>query len=519
MRDAVLSTARKVVDWLLARPRAARLLLALIVVPSVVAVLARGVPRTPLLVASAIALALAAWLVLELLLRTTSGPGYDVTRVEHRWDFVHPDGSLVIHRRRMRLRFVRSVISVTDVVSDPLDQVSPYVCRPGRVVDRFPVGGETWVLVSLGELRRRGQEETLEFSHSLRDAFRGNHGTVQAMVPEGTRRLVLELVFPRDRGPEKVSCRFGKGAPQPPEVDELDGRRILRWDFERVRAGASCAVQWSWNPAEAYVSFPPELEFVASELTHRLTARSMSVRTSEQAEAGVTTGPETKAFLLLVDGTKPSERQRAEWSAALQAAWSGAERAVVVVLMGVKEPPPILDSLPRCVLAFDADERRAQLDQLLDWLWEPAELRAAERRRERPTEKSHALPVDALVKDRVADREALEVALVAALPEPPNPDRARLAYDLGLVLRAADELQNARTMFLRAIADAEASVGPGDPTVPDATYNLGVVLEQMGERREAKAQLKRAVSLGEQSLGFDHPKVRVYRSTLAELGR
>jgi tetratricopeptide (TPR) repeat protein len=74
-------------------------------------------------------------------------------------------------------------------------------------------------------------------------------------------------------------------------------------------------------------------------------------------------------------------------------------------------------------------------------------------------------------------------------------------------LQGRAQYTQAKTLFQRALAIAEASLEPTDPTIGAHRSNLGLVLHDLGDLAAAKTQLERAIAIDEAALGSDHPNV------------
>ena len=106
-----------------------------------------------------------------------------------------------------------------------------------------------------------------------------------------------------------------------------------------------------------------------------------------------------------------------------------------------------------------------------------------------------------------AARKSLEAAL-AVQERLLGPDAATTALtrsELGNVLIAYRELEDARRELDRALPVLEAELGPVDPETVSAAYRLARVLDFAGSTDEAVALLQRTIATLEERLGPDHP--------------
>jgi tetratricopeptide (TPR) repeat protein len=112
---------------------------------------------------------------------------------------------------------------------------------------------------------------------------------------------------------------------------------------------------------------------------------------------------------------------------------------------------------------------------------------------------------------------ALAAAGYAARVEA-EPDRTSWLLDRAATyLQGRARLVEAREYFERALAIAEAALGPDQLTVSVRRGNLGLVLRDLGDLEGARAQLERALAISEAALGPDHPRTRSRGAMLAEV--
>ena len=59
--------------------------------------------------------------------------------------------------------------------------------------------------------------------------------------------------------------------------------------------------------------------------------------------------------------------------------------------------------------------------------------------------------------------------------------------NLAFLYRQRGEVEEAKHLFVRALAALEANVGPGDPLMVTILRNLALLSEETGDRSQAKA--------------------------------
>ena len=101
---------------------------------------------------------------------------------------------------------------------------------------------------------------------------------------------------------------------------------------------------------------------------------------------------------------------------------------------------------------------------------------------------------------------------------------ARETYDRAIEAAAAaaskgdpDSIEQAETLYRKALTAGERGRGPFDISLAPALTGLGAVLLQRGNSDEAAPILSRAVAIGEQQLGADHPDVVILLNDISRL--
>jgi tetratricopeptide (TPR) repeat protein len=114
---------------------------------------------------------------------------------------------------------------------------------------------------------------------------------------------------------------------------------------------------------------------------------------------------------------------------------------------------------------------------------------------------------------RVAER-ALAVAEAALGPD--HPDVGIRRNNLGTVLQDLGDLAGARTQYERALQITEKALGP-DPRVAVMLYRVGRVRADLGDLEAASNAFSKAVQIDTAAYGPDHPEVATDLEPLADV--
>lgn len=531
-----------VVSLLSSPPRIVRaLLLTVTAVAPLALILTSGFVELVSVVVLAIVLGLTAFLTYGRLLKGANSRGYEIIEQDHEWDLARPDGSLAIHRKKLRLRYLNQAMSVVDFAWGDGNLFEEYSCDPGRVVDRFTADGQLWVLISLGGLRQPGQEETLTFQRAISDGFLGMSEWIEADLLEA-KRVSLKVVFPQGRSPESVEVvRRGHtllGRPierlealPPSELEEVAERQVLSIESRSSASSRTLKIRWTWPAISVFLSHPRGDAALAEQFASYLRDQSLTVHmTPKDREERLVPGTtsDTAATVLIVGQEPISDRIRSEWSAALESVWDPQPRPVVALLAPAAEMPAPLLPLPAFRLSANRDEWPETFERLRKALWVPerlvldADIKPDRQRDRKPIRETleearqGAERSKAFEHDLVERRRHLEEELSLAEAEGDVEKVRQTAYSLGITLSHLGEPAKAGEMIHHAIELTEREFGSAHPMVADGTYNLALASASMGDTEVAVEMLGRAVELGESALGPEHPKVRVYRSALEQ---
>jgi tetratricopeptide (TPR) repeat protein len=536
MRQSSLGRA---LESLLAAPGATRAALsALFALAPIALLLTAGALQTALVLTAAALLVLAALLAFDRLLKDSHSRGYEILEQDHEWDLTRPDGSLAIHRKRLRLRYLNQTISIVDFAWGDGNLFAEYSCEPGRIVDRFLADHQLWVLISLGGVRRRGQEEEFTFRRAITDGFLTQTEWIEANSLEGGRAS-LKLVFPKHRPPESVSVVRRRDSLLPwrrerfeqlpaSALEEVAERRVLNVRTGSFSGETALQVKWTWPPIGVFISSSHRDEELAHALAsylgeHGITSQATDLDATRAAAQPITGA----AAVVLIVGSEPADDQlRSEWSTALEEASGPEPRPVAVLLPAGAKMPASLRTLPAFCLERDPERCTATFERLRDVLWQPAALlREADirpdRRSDHPPARALAEVPDegeirSLEKELESRREELEADLRAAEQVGDLDARRRSAYALGIALSHLGEPARASEMLRLAIGLTEAELGQSHPAVADGKYNLAAAYERLGRWDEAVDLIEQAIRLGRSSLGEEHPKVRAYQAALEQ---
>jgi len=126
-----------------------------------------------------------------------------------------------------------------------------YRCSPGVAVDFYRAGHKTLILISLREVKHRGDEDNFIFEWGIRNGFLRDAESWETEVSHRTKQLKIQVIFPKERPPKsavliegvrrrshEISHKNKKRLP--------DGRWRISWKTSKPRLYERYIIKWEW---------------------------------------------------------------------------------------------------------------------------------------------------------------------------------------------------------------------------------------------------------------------------------
>ena len=126
-----------------------------------------------------------------------------------------------------------------------------YRCKPGFPVDRYRCGYKTHILISLREVKSRGDIDDFNIEWRMDKGFTSKTGFWATEISHSTQQMSVTLVFPKDRPPITLLSKE-RNSQKSILIDANlkmqlpDGRWSITWKKERPRQYEQYILQWEW---------------------------------------------------------------------------------------------------------------------------------------------------------------------------------------------------------------------------------------------------------------------------------
>jgi hypothetical protein len=180
-----------------------------------------------------------------------SGRIYEVLAYESTLELKDRGGQRATFHKRERVRYLQDrIIAYQDQAWGDGEILLDYQCSPGTPVDRYRSGHKTYILISRREVRDKGDVDEFNIEWGIRQGFLRQAEQWETHVTHRTKRLKINVIFPRSRPPRhpvliegnrQRSHDLGKNAQVLP-----DGRWRVSWETHRPRLYENYVLQWEW---------------------------------------------------------------------------------------------------------------------------------------------------------------------------------------------------------------------------------------------------------------------------------
>ncbi len=194
-----------------------------------------------------------AWKYGQKVLRGMVSEGiYEVEEYEMHLELHDPKGKLATYHKKQRVKYLQNnVIAYHDQAWGDGETLLNYRCSPGKAVDRYRSGYKTLILISLQQVRHRGDRDDLNIEWEMKNSFTTSIEEWTTSVSHRTKRLILKTTFPAERPPIRVTLTEAHRQKHIPLGKEYlkklpDGRWQVSKEFENPRLYEDYILRWEW---------------------------------------------------------------------------------------------------------------------------------------------------------------------------------------------------------------------------------------------------------------------------------
>jgi len=177
---------------------------------------------------------------------------YEVVDYKSTLELLDKRGHRARLNKRERVRYLQNnIIAYQDQAWGDGEILVNYKCSPGVVVDQYRPGNKTYILISLREIKKRGDVDEFHIQWEQHKGFSREREQWGTEVRHRTKRLRLEVIFPKTRPPLQAwIAEYLRRRTRPLGQDARrqlpDGRWLVWWETEHPRFHEEYVLKWEW---------------------------------------------------------------------------------------------------------------------------------------------------------------------------------------------------------------------------------------------------------------------------------
>ena len=187
------------------------------------------------------------------LLASGGGQGiYDVLKHHTILELKDTRGDVAVVKRRQKVRFLQDhVAAITDHAWGEGEIFAKYDCSPGVPADFYQDGSRHTVLISLREIKSRGDILKLNIRRKIVGGFLEPDESWETEISHRTLHLSVSVIFPGRRRCRRATVTQRSTSKtvtlEPKHYRFLaDGRQQLTWEIRNPRLHDRYSLRWRW---------------------------------------------------------------------------------------------------------------------------------------------------------------------------------------------------------------------------------------------------------------------------------
>lgn len=177
---------------------------------------------------------------------------YEVGVHEASLDILDRDGKRAIVNTRQNVRYLQDNVIAFQAQGWGDGKIFVnFKCSPGVVADKYSIGRKQIALISLREVKEKGETDEFNLQWEHIDGFKKKVEYWGSEISHRTKKLKLRVNFPKSRPPTKVfileNTRNKTNLIAQEAIRKLpDGRHSIVWEVENPRMYEQYVLKWEW---------------------------------------------------------------------------------------------------------------------------------------------------------------------------------------------------------------------------------------------------------------------------------
>ena len=180
-------------------------------------------------------------------------PGmYEVLNYESTLEILDPKGKQAKFSKFEELKFLQdNVIAIQDQAWGDGKILFDYRCTPGVPVDFYRSGHKTHILISLRDVKQKGDQIKSNLEWNIKNGFLNSSGYWATDINHYTRKMKVIILFPKERPPMKLlitetNRQNSKELPTEIITRLPDKHWQVTWEKRNPRLHEHYILKWEW---------------------------------------------------------------------------------------------------------------------------------------------------------------------------------------------------------------------------------------------------------------------------------
>lgn len=193
------------------------------------------------------------WKIGRKLMRGLSNEGvYEVLDYECTLELKDEEGRIAIIRKTEKVRYLQDyIITYQDQAWGSGNIFLDYKCSPGIPVDEYQTGHNTYKLISLREVKNKGDIDKFNIEWKMKNGFLKSVSSWGTAINQRTKKVTTKVIFPKERPPQRISIfesNLQRTRVLAAEAHQKlpDGRSMVVWEKESPRLYEDYILSWEW---------------------------------------------------------------------------------------------------------------------------------------------------------------------------------------------------------------------------------------------------------------------------------
>ena len=188
----------------------------------------------------------------QLVQKVYQGEMYAVLEYDSTLELHDCKGQRATYKKHQKVRYLQdNIIAFEDQAWGDGQILVGYKCSPGVPVDQYRLDYKTFILISLREVRNKGDLDDFNIEWGIKGGFLRQTEQWGTEIRRPVSKLKVCVIFPKKRPPQRMAVieksrqrRFSLGNKA---IQQLpDGRWRVIWEKKNPRRSETYLLEWKW---------------------------------------------------------------------------------------------------------------------------------------------------------------------------------------------------------------------------------------------------------------------------------